>query len=188
MVAYTEFGDFILDEDDDSEVGGWQSVYDTERTKTIETVLVCKTGLLSIKIVETANGHKREVFAGFSEVKYDSPSRLRFYRTEIDGSDTTMTLDHKYPKALRRAAEKWMAPFDDVTWYSTTAIIKALKIEENMSGRVEECFIQAFGRYAMPLTLAQQEARDKQDWALKEIAGQSRAADQLANDPTFGMF
>lgn len=146
--------------------------YDTTKTATTEGNVVTPTGVLQIRIIESANGRKREVFAGFDLVD-----------TTLWDDDTVT--EHKYFRASEKAVHKW-AGSNPVQNQPTNAqdVVTTLGIEKELTGRVQECIEAAFGFAPPPETAAQREAREKQQWAQAHMAAEER----IANDPTYGIF
>lgn len=161
--------------DDGTNIPTYVATYSTDRSDTTDIVAITPNGMLSVKLISSSNGRKISAFAGF------------------DPFPETMSVDwkpdeHKYVLAQTKAFTKWMGSKAQPLFENQADLIAHFDLDPHLSGRVAECFEAAFGAIQRPLTAAEQAALDGQKWAQAHMAAEARAADQLANDATFGMF
>lgn len=151
--------------------------YDTAKTSTEDTNIVTERGVLQIRKVTSANGHKVEVYAGFS------PETIDLNAGPLDDTFFDKT-QHKYYKGCERSVERWAGSKTIMSNMSVEALMSVLDLGDKLTGSVQEKVEMAFGFAPTPETAAQKDAREKQEWAKAHLA----AEDRIANDPTYGIF
>lgn len=154
--------------------------YDTTKTSTTDIQVATEMGLLQIRIVESANGHKRDVFAGFAEARETVPMN--------DAEIAAWMEEQRYVQQARKAVNKWFGKYETLGWRTFDDIVAEFELGDDLRGDVLDKVSDALGYKPTPETAAQREAREKQEWAQKELAAQDRIADAIANDDQWGIF
>lgn len=150
--------------------------YETDRTATTEVMCATHTGVISIKRVVSANGHKVNVYTGF-DPKLD------------EAVDPT---EHKYKVALDKAVAKWKGQ-SQCSMASIEDVIKRLDLIDGLGPKGEEHFRQAFGIDPFTLqadpsfdtTAANERSKRVSDQAAERLQSKQR---QYDTDQTYGMF
>lgn len=157
--------------------------YRTDKTLTRDIVAVTPHGVLSVKIVESANGHKTNVYSGF-----DTPADAMFVYDlclEKSGKFYHDDFDHKYRNSQYKAVEKWKGDWLFAEEMTRERMIELLNLEGAINGKVAEHFEMAFGPSGSILSASIQATAAMID---ARTAAAERAEQAMKNDPTWGMF
>jgi hypothetical protein len=92
----------------------WRGNWETTKTETSEIAIGTKFGIMSIRVVESANGHKVDIYTGFDPISREpdedgdiAMSMSYDGDTGLPDKETSEFWSHRYPVAIAKAAAKW---------------------------------------------------------------------------------
>lgn len=162
--------------------------YKTDKTYTRSIAVFTETGVLSLKIVETANGHKTDLYTGFDP----QANVLSALSDHEDNEDPRRYLrEHKYYRADKKAAEKWKGAFSELS-ISPERLLEQFDVLSMLGGKALSHWVEAFGSVPTDEEIRSAKLKASND-ATQRIAAENAAAlarkqDLLRSDPSWGMF